>query len=140
MGAQVILLFFFSLLVSLIIQPPSNFGNFTIFGLSTLSLSLSLFSFLAFTLYLYWWWTENWTNSNSSMRVVQVKKARMALLGMAVVHRHMGRPWGKHMDDPKHLGIFQESLSTRVSELSHVLPVWGISKIHVHCYNFLLST
>ena len=30
----------FSLLVSLIIQPPSNFGNFTIFGLITLSLSL----------------------------------------------------------------------------------------------------
>ena len=44
------------------------------------------------------------------------------------------------MDDPRHLGKFQKSLSTRITELNHMLLFQGMSKIQVHCYNFLLST
>ena len=74
------------------------------------------------------------------MRVVQVKKARMVLPSMMVVHRHMGRPRGKHMDNPRHLGKFQKSLSTKASELNHMLLFQGMSKILVHRYNFLQNT
>ena len=32
-----------------------------------------------------WWWTKNWTNSNSSMMVVQAKKTRMVVPSKIVV-------------------------------------------------------
>ena len=37
------------------------------------------------------------------MKVVQAKKARMAIPSKMVVREHMGHPWGKRLDDPQHL-------------------------------------
>ena len=72
------------------------------------------FQIIIFILYVYgshfflkkfWWWTKNWNSSNSSIRVVQDKKSRMVVPSKMVVQRHMGCPWGKHLDDPWHLEI-----------------------------------
>ena len=101
---------------------------------------LQIFDKLMWWMLISWWWTENWTNSNSSMRDIQVKKTRIVIPSRTVVHMHMGRPWGKNLDNPQHLGKFQKDLSTRASELNHVLLFRSMSKILVHCYNFLLST
>ena len=45
------------------------------------------------------------------MRVVQAKKARMAVPSKMVVQEHMSRPWGKHLDDLQHLENFIEIYS-----------------------------
>ena len=83
----------------------------------------------------------NWKlNSNSSMRVVQAKKARMAVLSKTVVQEHMGHPWGKRLDDPWHLENSIEIYLQEPVKLNHMLLFQGMRKILVHRYNFLLST
>ena len=74
------------------------------------------------------------------MRVIQIKKSRIVIPTRTIVPRHLGHPRVKHLDDPRHLGKFQKSLSARVSELNHVLLFQGMSKIKVHCYKSLLNT
>ena len=73
------------------------------------------------------------------MRVVRVKKARIAVPSKTVIQGHMGRPWGKRLDDPQHL---ENSIEIYLQEpviLNHMLLFQGMSKILVHHYNFLLS-
>ena len=55
------------------------------------------------------------------MRVVQVKKIGIVIPSRTVVHGHKGRPSGKRLDDPQHLGNFQKDLPIKVSESNHVL-------------------
>ena len=48
------------------------------------------------------------------MRVVQAKETRMAVPRKTVIQRNVGRPWGKHLDNPQHLenfiGIYLQEL------------------------------
>ena len=57
-----------------------------------------------------------------------------------VVQEHMGRPWGKHLDDPQHLENSIEIYLRELVKLNHMLLFQGMSKILVHHYNFLFST
>ena len=41
------------------------------------------------------------------MKVVQVKKARIVITNRTGVHEYEGCPSGKRLDDPQHLGNFQ---------------------------------
>ena len=83
----------------------------------------------------------NWKfNSYSSMKVVQAKKARVAIPSKMVVREHMGHPWGKRLDDPQHLENSIEIYLQELVKLNHMLLFQGMSKILVHCYNFLFST
>ena len=81
-----------------------------------------------------WWWTK--LNSPSSMRVVQAKKARRIVLSKMVVQESIGCPWGKCLDDPKHLEYFMEIYLQEPVKLNHMLSFQGMSKIWVHRHNF----
>ena len=64
----------------------------------------------------------------------------MAVPSKTIVQRDMGRPWGKHLDDPKHLENSIEIYLQELVKLNHMLLFQDMSKILVHRYNFLFST
>ena len=64
----------------------------------------------------------------------------MAVPSKTIVQRDMGRPWGKHLDDPQHLENSIEIYLQELVKLNHMLLFQGMSKILVHRYNFLFST
>ena len=74
------------------------------------------------------------------MRVVRAKKARMTIPSKMVVQEHMGRPWGKHLDDPQHLENTIEIYLRESVKLNHMLLFQGRSIILVQRYSFLLNT
>ena len=64
----------------------------------------------------------------------------MAVPSKTIVQRDMGRPWGKHLDDPQHLENSIEIYLQELVKLNHMLLFQDMSKILVHRYNFLFST
>ena len=70
------------------------------------------------------------------MKVVQAKKERMAVPSKMVIREHMGRPWGKRLDDPQHLENSMEIYLQEPVKLNHMLLFQDMSKILVHRYNF----
>ena len=64
----------------------------------------------------------------------------MAVPSKTIVQRDMGRPWGKHLDDPQHLENSIEIYLQELVKLNHMLLFQGMSKILVHRYNFVFST
>ena len=79
-------------------------------------------------------------NSNLSLRVIRAKKVRIAVPSKMVIQGHMGRPWGKHLDDPRYLENSIEIYPQELEKLNHMLLFQGMSKILVYRYNFLFST
>ena len=55
------------------------------------------------------------------MGVIQAKKARRAKPNKMVVQEHMGRPWGKHLDDLVHLENSMEIYLQELVKLNHML-------------------
>ena len=55
------------------------------------------------------------------MRIVQTEKARMAVPSKTIVQRDMGRPWGKHFDNPQHLENSIEIYLQELVKLNHML-------------------
>ena len=45
---------------------------------------------------------RNWWTLDSSKRVGQARKTKMAMLDKTIVHKLMGRSWGLNQDDSQH--------------------------------------